>query len=184
MMEDNIKQSDSLEMLFNVAEELCGLVLREHQLLQRELNQVGVLVEDAVQSLGSNLRILNECMIAQNKILAQHNPRESADTSMEFSSISKRLSKNTSEMMRALQFDDIVQQLSRHAGDRVSQMQSLFHMLDTHVSELKILKSENSDDIRIKLHEMIHDISTYRQSLEKSNPVKQNSMSEGKIEIF
>ena len=183
-MEDNKEQFDSNEMLFKVAEELCGLVVREHQILQGELSQVGVLVEDAVQSLGANLRVLNECLKSQEIILNDHEKEHSGDRSKDFLSLSDQVNKNTSEMIRALQFDDIVQQLSRHASERIEQMHALFNVLGHNVSELKSFEFDNIDDAQSKLKEMVDNIAKYRLLLEKNNPVKQSSMNEGSIELF
>ena len=182
-MLENSKQTNNRDVIFALSEALSGLVIREHQILQGELNQIGGLVESAVKVLGNNLRELNENVTAQNLIVDHDDGNVSSDVG-EFSRISNQVNKNASNMVRALQFDDIVQQLAGHASDRIGQMQELFHLLDTQVSELKKLDVDNVSNSNHHMQTMIDNIDTFRQLLEKKNPVKQDTMAEGRIELF
>ena len=182
----NLVQSSDQALIYTLSEELSGLIIREHQILQDELNQVSALVGDAVKVLGTNIRELNAHVAHQEKIHGSDSVEITQHSGGEYTKLSKQVNSNTSNMTRALQFDDIVQQLAGHASDRISQMQELFHLLDRKLSEIKV--SDSSDEKHKQLHSnlqvMIENVIRYRLLLEKANPVKQDSMSEGKIELF
>ena len=182
-MQDNTKQTDNREIIFGLSEALGSLIVREHQMLQGELNQIGALVESAVKVLGNNLRELNE-HVTEQKQLVEHDNTDISNEVGEFSRISNQVNTNASNMVRALQFDDIVQQLAGHASERIGQMQTLFQLLDKQLSELKVIKSDDVSDSRVHMQTMIEDINKFRQLLEKQNPVVQDTMNEGRIELF
>ena len=186
MMAENLVESSNETLIYQLSSELSGLIIREHQILQDELNQVGALVEDAVKSLGTNIRELNKNVAEQAKIFAENSTDGKQDNGP-ISEITNQVSSNTSDMMRALQFDDIVQQLAGHASDRIAQMQVLFHVLDEMLSEFKSARTsdkKNQDNTHEQLQVMIESVIKYRLLLEKANPVKQVSMSAGRIELF
>lgn len=182
-MLNNSKHVDNRDMIFELSEALASLIIREHQILQGELNQIGGLVKSAVKVMGNNLRELNAHVTEQNQLLDQDNDGVKNDVA-EFSRISDQVNNNASIMVRALQFDDIVQQLAGHASERIGQMQELFHLLDQQVSELKSIGSEDIENAHDHMLKMIGNINKFRQLLEKENPVKQDTMAEGKIELF
>ena len=178
-MTNKAKQLNTETLLYDLAESLSSLVIREHQILQGELNQVGTLVEDAVREMVGGFRELNSC-ISQQALLV--NEMNTADNK-EFNDLTDQVSSCTSTMKRVLQFDDIVQQLSGHASDRIAQMQQLFTVLDRDVARLKLIDVGN-DESQSQLKVMLECINKYKQLLEKENPVKQGSMSAGDIELF
>lgn len=179
-MTDISKQSDAQVLLYELAESLSSLVIREHQILQDELDQVGNLVGDAVKELGENFYELHACVFYQKSLIGD---LENADNKDELQAINSKINSHTSNLKRALQFDDIVQQLAGHASERIGQMQQLFNMLDQDVFKLKSFEIDNKQT-QIQLNIMLESISKFRQLLEKENPVKQGSMTAGEIELF
>ena len=181
-MNDENSKLDNQQLLYSVAQELSSLIIREHQILRSELNQVGVLVEDASQTLGDNFRLLKE-YVADNKEEKVDDANEIEDSG-DVKAFSKQVETCATNMMRALQFDDIVQQLASHADDRIGQMQELFEVMDNKLSELKTSKIENEQTTQVYLQLMLANVTKYRELLEKSNPVKQETMGAGNIELF
>ena len=179
-MTDISKQSDAQVLLYELAESLSSLVIREHQILQDELDQVGNLVGDAVKELGENFYELHACVFYQKSLIGD---LENADNKDELQAINSKINSHTSNLKRALQFDDIVQQLAGHASERIGQMQQLFNMLDQDVNKLKSFEIDNKQT-QNQLKIMHENISKFRQLLEKENPVKQGSMTAGEIELF
>ena len=180
-MTDNSKQSNTQALLFELAESLSSLVIREHQILQAELNQVGSLVEDAVKELGGSFRGLNAC-VTEHAVFS--NETDVDDNHSGLIDMSEQINVYTSNMKRVLQFDDIVQQLAGHASDRIGHMKELFAVLDKDVAKLKSVDFEQNSESLNQLAQMLEDIGKYRQMLEKENPVKQGSMDAGEIELF
>ena len=179
-MTDKPKQLNTQTLLYDLAESLSSLVIREHQILQDELNQVGALVEDAVQQMGGGFRDLNSCVAQQVSLIEKNS---TAGNQEELNDLAAQVNSCTSTMNRVLQFDDIVQQLAGHASDRIAQMQQLFTVLDRDVARLKVVDTDNSES-QAQLKIMLECIGKYRQLLEKENPVKQGSMIAGGIELF
>jgi len=174
------------ESLHNLADELSQLIVREHQILQGEMCQVRVLVSDAVKSLDSNFRSLSARASEQSAILDEvvESGRVDKKQQQKLSEISDEISSHTSTTIRALQFDDIVQQLAGHTCDRIARMQELFAELEDKLTNIKKLEVMDADGIQQYIEKMRDEVESFRAKLEKENPVRQSSMSEGKIEIF
>lgn len=180
-MTDNSEQSNTQSLLYELAESIGSLVIREHQILQDELNQVAALVEDAVQELGGSFRKLNACVKEQDSIIKEIS---SDNHNSKLNGLSQQVNSYISNMRRALQFDDIVQQLAGHASERIGQMQQLFKALGIDVANLKSIELEKNTQAQTYLMTMLENTNKYRQLLEKENPVKQSSMTVGEIELF
>jgi hypothetical protein len=174
------------EEMHALADELSHLIIREHQILHGEMCQVRVLVSDAVKSLDSNFRSLNACASKQAKLLDQLAERGSIDQQQQqkLTDISTEINSHTSTTIRVLQFDDIVQQLAGHTCDRIARMQELFAELEKKLVNIKNLDATDADGTRKYIRMMRDEVGVFRARLEKENPVKQDSMSEGRIELF
>ena len=185
-MQNQDQQLKNKGEFFNLADALSQLVLREHQMLQQEISQVGSLVEDAVSSLDDDFRLLNASITEQKDALdyVVSNGLMSSETHMHLTKCNNELKLHTSSTIRALQFDDIVQQLTSHASERISQMQALFGVLDNKFERLKSLTDNDSETVARLIEGMREEIDRFRLSLEKENPVKQRTMKTGSIELF
>lgn len=186
-MEKNIHKVPELQVtLHSLAEELSQLIVREHQILQGEMCQVRTLVSDAVKRLDSNFRSLNACASEQSAILDQvlESSRVDEVQRQKLSEISDKINAHTSTTIRVLQFDDIVQQLTGHACDRIARMQELFTELEDKLTNIKRLETMDENAIQTYINTMREEVMRFRAKLEKENPVRQNSMNEGKIEFF
>jgi len=172
--------------LHKLADELSQLIVREHQILQGEMCQVRILVSDAVKNLDSNFRSLSARASEQSAILDQvvETGRVEKEQQQKLSTISDEIKSHTSTTIRALQFDDIVQQLAGHTCDRIARMQELFAELEDKLTNIRKLEAMDGDGIQNYVEKMRDEVGCFRARLEKENPVRQNSMSEGKIELF
>jgi len=175
-----------LNAVYKLADELGQLVLREHQILLGEMRQLGTLVGDAVKNLDSNFRHLSISASEQADIMSKvfDDGCINEDQQHRFSLISNQINVHASKTIRVLQFDDIVQQLASHSCDRISRMQELFNELESTLSKIKALDSSELYEIEQHIKTMRDEVGHFRVKLEKENPVKQNSMKEGKIELF
>lgn len=178
--------SELQENLHDLADDLSHLIVREHQILHGEMCQVRVLVSDAVKSLDSNFRSLNACASEQSTILDQvvGTGRVDGDQQKKLTEISNEINSHTSTTIRVLQFDDIVQQLAGHTCDRIARMQELFAELESKLANIKKLDASDVAGTQQYIKSMRDEVGVFRARLEKENPVKQNSMSEGRIELF
>lgn len=186
MTEEINKVADLQESLYKLAGELSELVVREHQILQGEMCQIRVLVSDAVKNLDNNFRNLSARALEQAAIIDQvaNTGRVDGEQQQKLLAISDQINSHTSITIRALQFDDIVQQLAGHTCDRIARMQELFTELEDKLTKIKQLESQDKSGIQEYIKMMHDEIGYFRTRLEKENPVKQRSMEAGKIEIF
>ena len=84
-------------------------------------------------------------------------------------------------IVTSLQFDDIVQQLTKHAQSRTRHLQTMFKNIATNLEKLdcKFNSAFNSRILALK-----HDVNNLKNELQKENPVKQSSLTTGKTELF
>lgn len=186
-MAKKINKAVSLhDALYELADEFNRLIVREHQILQDEMNQVRVLVSDAVKNLDNNFRGLNSKNSEQADILSNVFKTGQVDNEQQqkLTEITHQIKSHTSTTIRALQFDDIVQQLAGHTCDRIARMQELFVDLENKLSIIKRLESEDISAIQGHVKMMRDEVDNFRTRLEKENPVRQRSMDAGKIELF
>jgi hypothetical protein len=186
MTEETNKTSDMQEDIYKLADELSALIVREHQMLQGEMRQVRVLVGDAVKNIDGIFRNLSANASEQTAILDQVLESGHVDKGQhqKLSEISNQVNSHTSTTIRVLQFDDIVQQLAGHTCDRIARMQELFAELEKNLTKIKLIESRDDVEIQKHLKKMHDEVEHFRVRLEKENPVKQDSMKAGKIELF
>ncbi|MBT8119013.1 MAG: hypothetical protein KJN89_04780 [Gammaproteobacteria bacterium] len=180
MNESNTDDTEANEMLASLANDIVNLMLREHQSIHQELDHVSNLISDASKSLSSSFDEINTIAIKQNSLL-NTDSKVSKETSDD---LATQLKKNQLNVVTALQFDDIVQQLTKHSQSRTSHIQMMFNKLATYLDEIKELEYKSAPAINDRIHDLRHDVAKLRIELEKENPVKQTSLSTGKTELF
>ena len=177
MNESSTDNAEANEMLASLANDIVNLMLREHQSIHQELDHVSKLIGDASKSLTSSFDEINTIAVKQNALLSKDNKETSSDLSVE-------LKKNQLNVVTALQFDDIVQQLTKHSQSRTRHIQVMFNKLAAYLEEIKKLDYKSTPEFNDRIHELRHDVTKLRIELEKENPVKQSSLSTGKTELF
>ena len=177
MNESSTDNAEANEMLASLANDIVNLMLREHQSIHQELDHVSKLISDASKSLTSSFDEINTIAVKQNALLSKDNKETSSDLSVE-------LKKNQLNVVTALQFDDIVQQLTKHSQSRTRHIQVMFNKLAAYLEEIKKLDYKSTPEFNDRIHELRHDVTKLRIELEKENPVKQSSLSTGKTELF
>lgn len=181
---------ESRNLLHDIATTLNELVVREHQILQDELNQLSTLIKDAICTLDKSFKQINVNASEQTKIASsiteifrkndQSIPREID----ELGKVSEQIDKNVAAAIRSLQFEDIIQQLAAHSSNRAGQIEQLFKKLGDNLAILKTIDENDVAQIEQIIQAMQSDMEDFRRAVEKDNPVKQASMGEGKIELF
>lgn len=195
MSKEKTEVSDLKEAVYELTGDLNQLVSREHHKLQDELGQVSMLVSDAVKTLGESFSDLNEQVAEQASLVelivaevlesqVSGSKGEEAEKLDKVSKLSQQINRNVAVAIRSLQFDDIVQQLVTHSHNRTEKMEQLFVSLSRKLFELKDLDPQDSMQIADYIEAMQKEITHFRITLEKANPVRQTSMGVGKTELF
>ena len=183
-------KSESRILLHDIATTLNELVVREHQILQDELKQLSTLIKDAINTLDTSFKQINQNSSEQTRIASSITDKfRNTDQSIpgeidELNKVSEQIDKNVAKAVRSLQFEDIIQQLAAHSSNRANQIEQLFRKLGENLAILKTI--DQNDMVRIEqvIMAMQSDMEDFRRAVEKDNPVKQASMGEGKIELF
>jgi hypothetical protein len=182
------KKSSTEDVLYGLADDLHYLVSREHQVIGDELDQMSALVSDAIKTLVKSFNNLNINMADQSELVkkivaaASDGAAKNVDDIQEdFLKHSLEMKQNIATTVRSFQFEDIVQQLVVHCRTRSNGMEQLFSRLDKGLAELKVAKGKEASQI---MESMSKDVAELRELLERENPVKQDSMRAGGIELF
>ncbi len=160
----------STQTLATLADELIRLMMREHQSIQQELYCISQLSDDASQSLSASfaqIRKVLDQVTANLSIAAQQTLRQ-----------------GYSDMVTALQFDDIVQQISRHAQNRTQHIQRLFADLAARLDTLKTSGYTYNSEFAHSIDQLRRDIQRASAELEKESPARQARLEIGKTELF
>ena len=181
MKESITNEEDVDEMLTGLAYDIVNLMLREHQSIHQELEHVSKLIGDASKSLATNFDELNTIAAKQHSLLNGEEEQSPTGTSKD---IAEQLKKNQLNIVTALQFDDIVQQLTKHSQRRTRHIQVMFKKLANYLDEIKKSGNRNTATLNYKVIELIKDVKALSLELEKENPVKQSSLNTGKTELF
>jgi len=174
-------------ILSGLADDLVNLMIREHQYIHQELEHVRQLVGDATRSLTASFDVINILAIEQNTMItlaSQLNTTNSETLVEQCKRIDNKHRDNRTKIVTALQFDDIVQQLTKHAQNRARRIQDMFKQLADTLKELKNMDHKNDPAFISKVQELQQDVESLRIELEKENPVKQSTLTIGRTELF
>jgi len=187
MNNTNTTKNDISPLLSELADDLTCLMIREHQYIHEELEHVRNLVRDATRSLTSSFDEMNILAIEQTTMVTlalQLNNANNKELLEQCKRSEKYYRANQVKIVTALQFDDIVQQLTKHAQNRAMSIQEMFKRLSGALKEFKHLDHKDDPEFIRKILKLKQDVAKFRTELEKENPVKQSSLSIGRTELF
>ena len=178
---------DISPLLSELADDLTGLMIREHQYIHEELEHVRNLVRDATRSLSSSFDEMNILAIEQTTMVTlalQLNNANNKELLEQCKRSEKHYRANQVKIVTALQFDDIVQQLTKHAQNRALSIQEMFKRLDSALKRFKHMDHKDDPEFIREILQLKKDVAKFRTELERENPVKQSSLSIGRTELF
>lgn len=187
MNNTNTTKNDISPLLSELADDLTCLMIREHQYIHEELEHVRNLVRDATRSLTSSFDEMNILAIEQTTMVTlalQLNNANNKELLEQCKRSEKHYRANQVKIVTALQFDDIVQQLTQHAQNRALSIQAMFKRLDGALKRFKRLDHKEDPEFISEILQLKQDVAKFRTELEKKNPVKQSSLSIGRTELF
>ena len=187
MNQTNITNEEISNLLPGLADDLIYLMIREHQYIHQELEHVRQLVREATRSLTNSFDELNILAIEQTTMVTlalQLNNANNKELLEQCKRTEKQYRANQVRIVTALQFDDIVQQLTQHAQNRAMKIQDMFKRLDKALKELRHMKQTRDPEFISRILALKNDVERLRKELDKENPVKQSSLAIGKTELF
>jgi len=102
------------------------------------------------------------------------------------SALSANMRKDLGAAVRALQFEDIVSQSLGHTELHMDRMEGFARILAKNASSIDKDQMENVVEYTNRLKLLQDEVATYRKNilLEETNPVSQQNMDEGDVELF
>ena len=174
MNNTNTTKNDISPLLSELADDLTCLMIREHQYIHEELEHVRNLVRDATRSLTSSFDEMNILAIEQTTMVTlalQLNNANNKELLEQCKRSEKHYRANQVKIVTALQFDDIVQQLTQHAQNRALSIQAMFKRLDGALKRFKHLDHKEDPEFISEILQLKQDVAKFRTELEKENPV-------------
>ncbi len=187
MNDTNTTKEEISSLLSELADDLTSLMIREHQYIHDELEHVRNLVRDATRSLTSSFDEMNILAIEQTTMVTlalQLNNANNKELLEQCKRSEQHYRANQVKIVTALQFDDIVQQLTKHAQNRAMSIQEMFKRLGSALKEFRQLDHKDDPEFIRKILKLKQDVAKFRTELEKENPVKQSSLAIGRTELF
>ena len=183
---DNNQLNNSLHEL---SSDVSQLVIREQQLLNEELLRMSSMLREAATDLRRCFTIMGQQLDHQASLLRQTNPNSQEDRRRDDNREGLLLA--TSEMgsyignaVRALQFEDILQQLIGHSRRRAEEIEKMFSSLQDRINDMREYDAQELAKVLAVLESCHKEIATVSEALTLSSPVKQQTMKKGDVTLF
>ena len=175
--------------LHNLSEDLSRLVITEQRALGGDLARMSNLLKEAAHNLRDCFSAMSNQLTEQSAQLRRRQSRSvdgnPANKDIEsLLSSTNEISSHVATAVRALQFEDILQQMIGHSRKRISQIENVFTLVQKQIEGLKDIKQEDKDRILSVLRTCQDEIAEVQQVLNVTSPVKQESLKSGDVELF
>ena len=187
-MDSNNSQSEALRQTIDkVADNVSQLVIQEQQAMNDDFIRMSDILQEAAKNLRDCFSEMSNQLAKQSARLrtknnAQHQP--SNDNMRALMSTTSEMSLHVGKAIRSLQFEDIMQQMISHSRRRAEEIEKLFAVLTSHISGLSADATLRPEQIIEILENCLTDIHAVEQALDLKNPVKQQSLAQGDVELF
>lgn len=176
---------EKIRDLSSAAVELNNGIIKKRKEMSESCTQSRLLVDNLAS------RDMDKVFTSKAKveeILAHLNKTNSliSDCRTQANSVNSELRLHLGSAIRALQFEDIVSQSLGHTELHLERMDGFVSRVATGIAELHSKSETTLDEYVIQLSVLHEEIMTYRNSLrlEETNPISQESMDEGDVELF
>ena len=183
---DNKKLDDSLHEL---SCDVSQLVIREQQLLREELLRMSRLLQEAAMDLRQCFIVMGKQLDQQSSLLQHGNPamkpeRRKDNSKEALLSATAEIGAYVGKAVRALQFEDIIQQLIGHSRRRAEEIEKMFTTLQERINDLQEYDSREAERVLQVLEACHKEIASVKETLTIANPVKQQSLKQGDVTFF
>ena len=177
------EKNDIQKIVHSIASELIQVVNKEHSMLLSEIARMKNIISEASRNLhqsfngmnSDNSELLRELATIEESNDEEHGIKNDYNKLMS--------GQNVSMGIRALQFEDIIQQMLDHARHRIHSIDKLFSILEQKVINF----DDDAIDVK-KIKETLLDcreeIQKTRKLLELENPVKLDSLGKNDVTLF
>lgn len=183
---DNVKLNDSLHEL---SCDVSQLVIREQQLLNEELLRMSRLLQEAATNLRQCFTVMGQQLERQAVLLKQRETtikvERRKDTGHEqLLMATTEFGSYIGQAIRALQFEDIIQQIIGHSRLRAVEIENMFDGLQRQINDMRDYNARDLEKVLAVLQRCHQRIATVKEALTIANPVKQQSLTKGDVTLF
>ena len=177
------------DSLHELSRDVSQLVIREQQLLNEELLRMSKLLQEAATDLRQCFTVMGQQLGRQSLLLRQGDPamqveRRRDDNKEELLLATSELGAYVGNAVRALQFEDIMQQLITHSRRRAEEIEKMFVTLQDRINDMQDYDSRSAEKILAVLEACHKEIAAVKEALTLANPVKQQSLERGDATLF
>jgi len=160
--------------LTRLAHDIIELVLIEHRNIDQQLDDVSQLTADACNTLVPAFERISQCC---DQLLDVNSPTDRQNCRND-------IRHHQQQVITALQFDDIVQQLAKHTQARTRLLLAILEQLLAGFTEIENSDYQYTEMLDASVESLKREIEGLRQELAKERPVKQRSLNTGNTELF
>lgn len=177
------QENDIQMIVHNIASELIQVVNKEHSMLLSEISRMKDIINEASRNLHQSFNGMDsDIRVLRNELetLKERNADKNENTG-DRDNTKDALNLNTG--IRALQFEDIIQQMLDHARHRIHSIEKLFSILERKINNFSD-DAADTEIIRTMLLECHAEIQNTRKLLELENPVNPDSLTKNDVTLF
>ena len=183
---DKLKLNDSLHEL---SCDISQLVIREQQLLNEELLRMSSLLKEASTNLRQCFTVMGQQLDRQTSLLKQTEQgiqveRRKDSNKENILLATTEIGSYIGQAIRALQFEDIIQQLIDHSRRRAAEIEKLFAVLQGRIYDMRDHDARDLEKVLAVLGRCHQEMATVKEALTVANPVKQQSLKKGDVTLF
>ncbi len=177
-----------MQSLHALSDDVCHIVIREQQVMGSDLERMSKMLREAAGDLRACFGTMSYQLAQQSaelrKCAVQVQQHEDESDIEHLLLTTNEISSSVGNAVRALQFEDILQQLINHACLRVGEIEKMFVAIHEQVEVLYQSTGQDSAEIMSVLKKCRADIAAVSHAMQLSNPVKQQSLDKGDVELF
>lgn len=179
------KNNELIQSIHNLSDDISDIVIREQQVMNDDLDRMSNMLREAARNLRECFSAMSNQLAQQSAELRTRSAQAKNDTDIQnLLSTTNEISSHVGNAVRALQFEDILQQLIGHSRLRASEIEKMFVTMHQQVEGLYESEDQDNTEIMSVLKKCQEDIEAVRDALNLSNPVKQESLDKGDVELF
>ena len=169
--------------------DVSQLVIREQQLLNEELLRMSRLLQEAATNLRQCFTVMGQQLDRQASLLKQRDTaiqveRRKDAGHEELLMATTEFGSYIGQAVRALQFEDIIQQIIRHSRLRAVEIEKMFAGLQGQINNMREYDVRDLEKVLAVLQRCHQEIATVKGALTIANPVTQQSLEQGDVTLF
>ena len=155
-------------------------------MLNEELLRMSKMLQEAATDLRQCFTVMGQQLDQQSSLLRHGNPtvnheRRKNNDKEKLLMATVEIGSYVGQAVRALQFEDIIQQLISHSRRRAEEIEKMFTALQARINNMQDYESRELVQVLEACHK---EIASVKEALTFANPVKQQSLEQGDVTLF